>query len=129
MEARRDPAALPELREAIASARARSDTLYAFVVVANRSVLFLAGQGHTEDAVQLLQVGLSEHQWTPAYDVLLGDTRLAAVRKDPRFAPILEHSKAVVTAMLAVLDEARQNGELPGYLVAPLAEFRVRFGL
>jgi len=72
---------------------------------------------------------LSRHNWTPAYDHLMTDTRLADVRKDPRFVPILEHARITAAATVALLEEARQNGELPAYLVAPLADLRARFGL
>jgi serine/threonine-protein kinase len=128
LEARHDPRAASLVDDVAGAGDDPKLTLYGYASRANRLVPFLAGHGRTGQALHFLEAGLSRHQWSPPYDQLMTDSRLAAVRNDPRFPPIREHSLATMKATLAALNDASQNGELPAYLVRPLADLRARFG-
>ena len=129
LEARGDPGAGVPLSAATAALQDPSLTVYAYVSGAIRFFPLAAKYGRIDNVIQVLQAGETLHHVTPPYDQLVGDERLVRLRQDARFAAILERARANLTATLAVLEEARQNGELPTYLVRPLSDLRARLGM
>ncbi len=77
--------------------------------------------GDSDSAVEVLcrreKIGLID-----PFDYLLLNDDIAPLRKLPKFAEILEHSRKKFLEMAAVLEEARARGELPGYFESPLKE-------
>ncbi len=64
----------------------------------------------------------------PAYDWLIMNPDLKALRQDSRFREIAMKAKAQFDEMLQILDEARSRGEMPDYLEQPLTELRRKVG-
>lgn len=56
------------------------------------------------------------------YDSLVLDPRLAPLRRDERFKPILEKFRKDFEEMMRVVAQVRSRGELPHYLDAPFAD-------
>ena len=56
------------------------------------------------------------------YDMLILNPRYEALRKDTRFASILEKYRNSCVDIMKVLAQARSRGELPGYLDAPFVD-------
>ena len=99
------------------------------VVAVTGRLLPLFGRYDRRDAAfRLLTLG-AQRDRLPAYDSLATDDRLASLRRDPRFRPLLERSKADLAIMLTILDAARARNELPGYLERPLRDLRARLGM
>jgi hypothetical protein len=90
-------------------------------------VPFLARHGRVDDAFRLMQTSIARGA-IPDYDWLVLDARLAPLRADPRFASILDKSRAEFATLLKDLDAAKARGELPAYLHQPLAELRQKLG-
>ena len=88
---------------------------------------FLVKHGRIDAAIRLLEIGAGR-SWLPRYDAFVSDERLAPLRRDPRAAPILASSKARLMQTIAILDQARADGQLPAYFVQPLAELHTKFG-
>jgi tetratricopeptide (TPR) repeat protein len=80
----------------------------------------LGRHGRVDDALNLL-IACAARGVLPPYDWLVTDTRLAALRADPRFAVIREKARAEFTAMLKDVEAARARGEFPAYLEQALA--------
>jgi TolB-like protein len=94
---------------------------------AARLTPFLVKHGRIDGAIRLLDVSAIV-SWLPRYDSFVSDERLTPLRRDPRAAPILVASKARLMQTLAILDQARADGQLPAYFVQPLADLHAKFG-
>lgn len=83
----------------------------------------LARGGEVEAAARVLEartrIGLVD-----TYDYLLRNPGLAALRAEPRFETLAAPARAGFEAMVGILRQSELLGELPGYLVQPLAEIR-----
>ena len=97
------------------------------MMAVKRNLSLLGRFGQRDAAIQLAQIAATHGQF-PSYDWLMSDDRLAAVRADPRFAPVLAGSKAEFLATLRVVDAARARNELPAYLEQPLKDLHARMG-
>ncbi len=58
----------------------------------------------------------------------MSDDRLAALRRDARTTPIIARTKARLMQTIAILDQARADGQLPAYFAQPLADLHGKFG-
>ena len=125
LETRRNPASAERLTELQTLLERPELSNYTFATAAQHVLPFLGKYGRLDAAVWLLQAG-RPHDWLPPYDLLTSDARLAGVRADPRFAAFLSSSRSRMDAVLAVLENTRQNGELPAYLVQPLEDLRAK---
>ena len=87
----------------------------------------LARHGQTDLALEvmthLVEAGSLE------YDVLRLNPHLEPLRDDPRFMEALAQAGTVFQEVLDVLETARHNGQLPGYLEQPLADLVARLEL
>lgn len=93
---------------------------------ANRAVFYaplLARLGMKEEALGLLERSV-EAKHPPPCDWLGLDPHLRALSGDPRFARVLEASKAYARICAASLELAKARGDLPAYLEPPLAELK-----
>jgi TolB-like protein len=63
------------------------------------------------------------------YDLLMLHPDLSPMRRNPRFSEIARPSRARFDEMVSVLEEAKSQGELPGYLEKRLADLLARLGL
>ena len=79
--------------------------------------------GLHEEALALMQQSVDVGS-APGLDWLLADPDLEKVRADPRFARILDAARAGAAMVVRQLDQARTQGDLPEYLLAPLEEVR-----
>jgi hypothetical protein len=57
------------------------------------------------------------------------DPRLEPLRRDARFQPILEKFREKCIALMTVLAQARERGELPGYLEAPFEDLLMKLDI
>jgi len=96
--------------------------------VAPSAAPFLARHGRVDDALKLMAACIARGAMME-YDWLVQDTRLAALRADPRFKVILDKSRVEFLSMLTDVDAARSRGEFPAYLEQPLKDLRAKLGM
>jgi len=95
-------------------------TKLAHITVTELELLpFSVRHGRMEETLEILERDL-ETAYVPIYDVLALHPRLEPLRRDTRFAPLLEKYRESCMESMRVLAQARSRGELPGYLEAPL---------
>jgi len=123
----KDPAAPEAIKSSMAALTGPNPTGQIALQAVRRFLPFFGRFDQREAAIHLGQLAAAHGQY-PAYDWLMSDDRLATIRADPRFAPVLAGSKAEFVAMLKVVDAARARNELPTYLVGPLTDLRARMG-
>lgn len=88
------------------------------------NVLGMQAQNDSVDAtLQTLSARASKNIFEP-YDWLLLNPEIEPVRKDKRFASLVERSKREFEDMLKVLEEARARNEMPSYLESTLKQVR-----
>jgi hypothetical protein len=83
-------------------------------------VPFLARHGRVDDALRMMQTCVTRGAILD-YDWLVLDPRLASLRAGLRVAAILAKSRAEFVILLKDLDAEKSRGELPAYLLQPLA--------
>ena len=81
--------------------------------------MMLAKHGKADLAFQLLN-RILDANGELRYDRLRLDPRLAPLRSDVRFQPILLRSRAQFDPQLKIMLQARSRGELPPYFEAAL---------
>lgn len=81
--------------------------------------------GRSEEALRLLEYRSEQDLFQP-FDYLLFTPDLAPLRSDPRFQVVVEKSRARFDEVLAILEEARNRGELPTFLEEHLADLLKR---
>jgi len=85
----------------------------------------LSRMGYRAEALEALEdrtrLGIVE-----PYDMLIWNPDLEPLRRDPGFEPILEAARAHLDEMLAILEAARERGELPDYLERAMVELTSR---
>jgi TolB-like protein/predicted Ser/Thr protein kinase len=84
---------------------------------------------HLTDAAGLLLHAAADHEVIPPYEWLTTNPDLGSLRQDPTFAPLIARSKAQFAGILAALEAARRDGDLPTYLERPLADLRKRLAM
>lgn len=82
---------------------------------------FLARHGRMDATLEILKRNI-EIEGMSLYDLLILDPRLEPLRRDARFAPILEKNRASCVDIMKVLAEVRARGEMPYFLEAPFDE-------
>jgi serine/threonine protein kinase/tetratricopeptide (TPR) repeat protein len=82
---------------------------------------FVVKHDRMETAMHMLSRYL-EANYFPPYDWLVLDPRLAPLRQDERFKPILEKFREDFVDIMKVLAQVRSRGELPHYLEVPFAD-------
>lgn len=87
------------------------------------TVPFLLRDGRREAAVRIMSRCLSRGA-VPSFAWLMLHPQLESVRADPRLRDLLQQSRTDFAKLLRVLDDAQRRGDLPPYLVQPLAELR-----
>ena len=97
-------------------------------VVPPSTAPFLARHGRVDDALTLMAACIARGAMME-YDWLAQDTRLAALRADPRFKVILDKSRVEFLSMLTDVDAARSRGEFPAYLEQPLKDLRAKLAM
>ncbi len=98
------------------------------VMVALEAVPTLANSGQIEDSFQVLQRAVQTNVVIP-YDWLKLDRRLDRLRKDGRLGPIINRSRDQFDQLIRSLDEAKSRGEVPEYLLQPIADVRSQVGM
>jgi tetratricopeptide (TPR) repeat protein len=88
------------------------------------TVLGMQAQYDSVDStLETLSLRASKNIFEP-YDWLLLNQEIEPIRKDKRFASLVERSKTEFEDMLKVLEEARARNEMPSYLESTLAQVR-----
>lgn len=88
------------------------------------TVLGMQAQYDSVDStLQTLSMRASKNIFEP-YDWLILNKEIEPIRKDKRFAGLVERSKTEFEDMLKVLEAARARNEMPSYLESTLAQVR-----
>jgi TolB-like protein len=86
---------------------------------------FLARHSQTALAIRLL-THCADEERAPPYDWLMLDPRLGSLKGDVRFAAVVAKARTRFVEAVREIDQARAQGESPGYLDGPLAALRVK---
>jgi tetratricopeptide (TPR) repeat protein/tRNA A-37 threonylcarbamoyl transferase component Bud32 len=89
---------------------------------------FLVRHGRMDGAREIFERNL-EIEGMTLYDLLILDPRLEPLRREARFAQIMEKNRKSCANIMSVLEKVRARGEMPYFLEAPFVELLKRLDI